>query len=177
MLDLLAARPFLSGVVSLEHVLHHGARYRISRDALIGAVAAKRPFRHAVRVAAVVDFVGDKSESPGESLSKVRIWEAEMPLPIQQKRFIGTDGREYFVDFYFPEADAIGESDGYAKYENPEFLKGRTPTQAFRDEKRREDALRPLVRSFVRWDWSDAWLGAPLYAKLSHAGIRPVSRR
>lgn len=176
LLDVISARSFVSGVVALDHVLHDPARFSLTRDDLLEAIEQQRPFRGARRAAATAEFGNGLAGSPEESVSRVRIAEGGFPPPQLQKRFIGIDGREYFTDFYFPDADAIGESDGWAKYENPAFLKGRTPAQAFRDEKRREDALRPLVSAFVRWEWDDAWHGAPLFARLRAAGVQPTGR-
>lgn len=177
LLDLTAARSFVSGVVALDHVLHDPARFSLTRDDLLDAIRDHRPFRNARRAAATAEFGNGLAGSPGESVSRVRMAEGGFPRPQLQKRFIGIDGREYFTDFYFPEADAIGESDGAVKYNDPGFLKGRTPAQAFRDEKRREDALRPLVSAFVRWEWDDAWQGRPLFARLRAAGVHPTGRR
>lgn len=72
----------------------------------------------------------------------------------------------YRVDFYWPEFDVVGECDGRVKYGNATDLW---------NEKRREDAIRPLVRRFVRWSWSDALQVTPLAALLARAGlpIRP----
>jgi hypothetical protein len=44
------------------------------------------------------------------------------------------------------------------------------------DEKRREDAIRRLVRGFTRWDWNDAWSKEPVRARLVAAGL-PVVRK
>ena len=80
-------------------------------------------------------------------------------------------GAKYFADFYWKESDTIGEADGDAKYTDPQFLRGRTPEQALRDEKAREDELRAHCSTFVRWGWDDAWGGAQLAQKLERASV------
>lgn len=102
----------------------------------------------------------------------VRFWEFGFPLPEQQKHFIGLAGQHYDVDFYWKEIDSIGESDGRIKYEDPRYLRGRTPEQALWDEKQREDELRAQVSGFIRWPWDEAWRGTPLARRLERAGLR-----
>ena len=71
-------------------------------------------------------------------------------------------------------------SNGYAagsgvlhKLTDPAMLRGRTPAQALRDEKRREDRLRATGPRVVRWGHEDLTLPR-LGTIQSGAGLRPL---
>ncbi|HTL40022.1 MAG TPA: hypothetical protein VL294_00945 [Pseudolysinimonas sp.] len=169
LVDFAATRSFLSGACAVEHALHRGD---VDHDELCDAIATRKPFRGSRRADAVAAFASPLSASPNETLCRVRFAELGVPQPQQQVRFRGLNGIEYPVDFYWPQFDAIGETDGRVKYEQPEYLAGRTPQEALWDEKQREDELRAQCRRFVRLTWNDAWNRAPLAVKLARAGIR-----
>jgi hypothetical protein len=97
-----------------------------------------------------VDFLDVRSESAGESVSRVRIHEGALPPPIPQLVIVDDHGRFVArVDFGWPELKTIGEFDGKAKY--GELLKpGQTSREAMIAEKRREDQLRDLGWQVVR---------------------------
>jgi hypothetical protein len=168
LVDVIASRPFLSGVCAAESAL---AIQPDLADAVAAAAGRRRPFRGARKVDAVMRFASPHSASPNESLCRVRFDELGFPQPEQQRDYVGTRGQHYSVDFYWSEFDVIGETDGRVKYENSEYLAGRTPQQALWDEKVREDELRAQCKAFVRLTWDDAWNRAGLIAKLARAGI------
>ena len=173
LVDLLASRSFVSGVVTLDHALHNIERYGVTKQALRAVVEDRRPFRNVRKVDAVVDFATGLADSVLESLSMVCFRDQGFPLPQQQREYHGLiNGKQYWADFYWEEFDVIGEADGEAKYTDPAFLRGRTVERAVLDEKEREDELRAQCSGFVRWGWSDAWLGTPLAAKLARAGVK-----
>jgi hypothetical protein len=174
LVDLLASRSFVSGVVTLDHALQNVEQYWVTKQALRAVVADLRPFRNVRKVDAVVNFATGLAESVLESLSLVCFGEWGYPPPQQQREYRGLNGKQYFADFYWKEFDVIGEADGTAKYTDPEFLRGRTVERAVLDEKEREDELRAQCSGFVRWGWSDAWSGTPLVAKLDRAGVRRI---
>jgi hypothetical protein len=166
--DVMATRSFLSGACAAEHALAIGA---LSRADLIAAVEARRPFRGSRKAEDVVSFASELSASPNETLCRVSFRELGFEQPEQQRSYSGSHREKYHVDFYWPEQDVIGETDGRVKYEDPRFLRGRTAQQALWDEKVREDELRAQCRGFVRLTWDDAWNRAGLVAKLARAGI------
>lgn len=170
--DLLACRSFLSGVASLDHVLRELQTYGVTKQLVLDELHRRRPFRNVRRADAATDFAGGISESALESMSMVRFDEFGYPRPQQQREYRGLNGAKYQVDFYWKDSDTIGEADGDFKYTDPQFLHGRTPEQALRDEKVREDELRAQCSAFVRWGWDDAWGGARLAQKLERAGVR-----
>ena len=93
-------------------------------------------------------------ETPLESLSWSRFHEWELPLPAMQSVICDDHGNFIArVDFLWAEAKVIGEADGRMKYNSPDDL--------YR-EKRREDALRSLGFTVVRWSWRDLYAGRQL---------------
>jgi very-short-patch-repair endonuclease len=47
-----------------------------------------------------------------------------------------------YTDFYWKQAKVVAEFDGEEKYLKPEYLKGRTASQAVVEEKKRENRIR-----------------------------------
>lgn len=170
--DMLACRSFLSGVASLDHVLRELETYGLTKQLILDELQRRRPFRNVRRADAATEFAGGISESVLESMSMVFFDEFGYPRPQQQREYRGHNGAKYSVDFYWKDSDTIGEADGEFKYTDPRFLRGRTPEQALRDEKIREDELRAQCRTFVRWGWDDVWGKTGLVQKLERAGVR-----
>jgi len=143
----------------------------ISRDSLLEQLNCLEPYYGAARARKVILFSTGKSESPGESLSRVQFHAMGFAPPELQVPFFDEDGFIGRVDFYWPELDLIGEFDGMAKYRDPRFLNGRSPEEAVLDEKHREDRLRRVVRSFARWGWAEAADRARLSQRLAPHGL------
>ena len=100
-----------------------------------------------VRLAArALPLLDGLRETPLESWSFAAFVSWNIPLPTMQREVFDDDGLIGRVDFYWPEHRLVGESDGRLKYE----AKG-----ALYEEKRREDRLRAMGLSVVRWGWSD----------------------
>jgi len=118
-----------------------------------------------------VAFADGRSESAGESLSRVAIHVLGLPAPQLQHEFRDAEG-SMFVDFWWPEFNLVGEFDGFGKYLRSELLNGQSTADALMKEKRRENRLRALGPSVVRWEWSDALNLRLLEAKLRAGGLR-----
>ncbi len=166
--DFIASRSFLSGACAAESLLH---RELTDGRGLQSAIDRRRPFRGSRKVEAVAQFASCLSASPNETLCRVRFEQLGYLQPVQQREYSGSRGERYQVDFFWPDFDVICEADGRVKYEDPTFLRGRTPQQALWEEKVREDELRAQCRTFVRLTWDDAWNRAGLVSKLTRAGI------
>ena len=124
-----------------------------------------------VKARRVIEFANGAADRPGESMSRVSMSLAGLPVPQLQARIHGASGKAWTVDFWWPEFNLIGEFDGKYKYTDPEFLKGRTPEQAVIDEKMREDDLRAARHGMSRWDWTKAVSPRLLSAHLIAAGL------
>ena len=118
-----------------------------------------------------------RSGSPGESISRVSMERAGLPRPVLQQRFEAPGGGSWFTDFWWPEANLIGEFDGRGKYLNEELRDGRTPGEVVYDEKVREDGLRGRGHRVTRWGYETAVTPRLLAAHLRHAGLAPARRR
>jgi hypothetical protein len=107
------------------------------------------------RARRVVGFLDWRSESAGESVSRVRMLEDGLPIPDLQREIFGPDGRLLArVDFCWDEQHTIGEFDGKIKYGRL-LQPGQSIEKVVFEEKVREDALRDLGWQVVRWIWRD----------------------
>ncbi|MDH6677507.1 very-short-patch-repair endonuclease [Rhodococcus sp. LBL1] len=95
-----------------------------------------------------------RSESVGESRSRVLIHRMRLPVPDLQ-RVLHDDGVPLGrVDFFFERERVVGEFDGLGKY--TEHLRpGQTTEQAVIEEKLREDRIRAAGYSVARWGWRE----------------------
>ncbi|MGX4708513.1 hypothetical protein [Rhodococcus ruber] len=121
----------------------------------------------------IVPFLDGRSESPGESISRLRIHQAGMPAPALQHEVRTSEGR--FVartDFFWEETGIVGEFDGMGKYGTGD--PGAT-AETVRREKLREDALRDLGFEVVRWTWAELFRFPTVVARFERAVAR--SRR
>ena len=105
----------------------------------------------------VVAFADPRSESVGESVSRVRIHLDGLPRPELQYEILGAFGQVIArVDFYWKEQRTVGEFDGKVKYGR--LLKpGQRVEDVIYEEKLREDAVRGEGHELVRWTWDDCW--------------------
>ena len=88
------------------------------------------------------------AESPLESISRVRLVKRGLPEPLLQHEFRDAHGFVGRVDMWWREWCVIGEADGLGKYDDIAVL---------RREKVREDRLRALGMTVVRWTWDEMW--------------------
>jgi len=149
--DLARRASFESGVVTADAALRAGLVTRTELDRTVlrvagwpGAPAARR----------VVDFADGRSESVGESRSRVAIWEAGLPAPTPQWEIWHQGVLLGRTDFAWPEQGLAAEFDGRVKYGRL-LLPGQTPGEAVFAEKVREDAIRAAGWMVKRWYWDD----------------------
>jgi len=120
---------------------------------LTDVLARCRGWRGVVRARRTVDFLDARSESPGESCSRVVLHEQGLPKPDLQVKVYDDHG--YFIarsDFGWIERRTLGEFDGQGKYgalRRPD----QTADDVVLDEKAREDRLRDNGWQIARWDW------------------------
>ena len=178
-LDLAAFVPFAEALVPLDHVLKpDDARgfAALSKEQLLAALPGRYVPAVERRVRIAIELADSAAGSAGESYSRGLIHAAGFAPPALQYELRDPTGRVGYSDFYWAGSRTVGEFDGIAKYQKPEFLKGRTPGQAVVDEKMREDRIRATGRNVVRWVWADLWSPGELERKLSAAGV-PRRRR
>jgi alkylated DNA nucleotide flippase Atl1 len=120
----------------------------------------------------VVEFLDARSESAGESMSRVRLMEEGLPRPELQQEIFGPDGRLVArVDFRWKEYNTVGEFDGKIKYGR--LLKpGQRIEDVIFEEKVREDAVRDLGLQVVRWISRDLYRPGVLRERVLRAFAR-----
>ncbi|MCR8670852.1 hypothetical protein [Agrococcus sp. HG114] len=150
---------------------------RVEREALQEALARQSP-RGRRRAAWVIGFADGRSESPGESLSRVTIHRIGAPRPDLQVRVRTAAAGDRWLDFCWQRPGRrplAGEFDGALKYGIVAQRSSRSGVDALVEEKRREDALRE-THDVARWMWADALAPLRLRALLVRHGL-PVGRR
>jgi len=134
-----AARLLCAGMVAMPRRSDH-ANPRIMksvRDMFQQSSSTRRPSG----LGSVISLTDPRRESAPESLSVGYFHLAGLPSPQCQTPLDSPLGRLY-PDFYWPEAHLIGECDGAVKYAD---------STSYVQEKEREQALRDLGYSMVRW--------------------------
>lgn len=171
--EVAADSPFLTAVGVLDWAF---AKRAVEPSDVVAALDEFEIRRGRRRAERAIAFADARSGSAGETLSRVRMFEAGLPAPELQERFTDRQGLVGIVDFWWPEYQLIGEFDGVAKYVREEFTRGRSTADVIIDEKRREDRLRALGPNVARWGWSVAWAPYALQAQLRDRGL-PSRRR
>ncbi|NLU84630.1 hypothetical protein [Rhodococcus sp. HNM0569] len=152
-LDLAHTVPFEQAVVTCDDAL---ARALVTVDDLTTAFARRPGRRGAPAARRVLAFADARSESVGESRSRVLFHRHGFELPELQASMHTTDGRFIArVDFLWRELGVVGEFDGFAKYsiQGKNSMRGGGEIEVLRREKLREDALRAHGWSVARWTW------------------------
>lgn len=165
---------FASGLMAFDAVLR-GKLATI--EGLATAIEALPRRIDRCRAEAVLARADGRAESPAESLARARMYQIGAPIPDLQREFSRDGVVVGRVDFYWEDADCIGEMDGEVKYRKDGL--GRTAEDVVIAEKHREDALRRLVAAFVRFIWNDALKTAPMETELRRVGVLtgPAVRR
>lgn len=167
--DLALTMPFTDAVVALDDLLRRGT----DRSTVRQTVQRRGPKgrRRALRA---IDFADPQSESPGESVGRVRFDQFGTEPPVLQHRFAQSGAPDIVVDFWFPGAGVVIEFDGEVKYRDAQMRGGRSAEDVVIAEKLREDRLRavPGVRTVIRITWSDLRDEARLRGLLRRAGVR-----
>ncbi|TFD29954.1 hypothetical protein E3T40_15765 [Cryobacterium sp. TMT1-19] len=178
LLDLARTRSFATAVVAIDHALNQRSASpevfltdEVLREKLQESVSP----RGWVKAERAIRFGRPNADNPGESLSRVAIFELGFPDPLLQTCHRNPRGGFYFTDFEWPAYRLIGEFDGQGKYLKAEYLRGLTPGDAVTREKVREDDLRSEGNRMARWGPSDVRQRGSLLRILTTAGL-PVLR-
>lgn len=152
-LDLARTLPFEQAVAAGDRALRIG----LTRNDLQSALLTLHRWPGIGQARRVAAFLDGRSETAGESVSRVRMHEDLVPAPVPQTEIVDGQGRVVArVDFGWEEQRTVGEFDGKVKYGR--LLKpGQSSENVVFDEKCREDAVRDLGWQFVRWIWADLY--------------------
>ena len=173
-LDIAAFTPFVEAVVPLDHVLKRDVGQRLpalTKEQLLAGIGGNYTAAAAQRIRTAVDFADPRSGSAGESYGRALMRVAGFQAPELQYEIRDGLGLVGYTDYYWKGVRVAGEFDGVEKYVKPEYLQGRTPSQAVVEEKERENRIRAQGHGVVRWVWSDLMEPARLERKLIAAGV------
>jgi hypothetical protein len=147
-------------------------RLGLTQDDLFAVAARCIGWSGITRARRAIDFLDARSESVGESSSRVVLHEIGVSTPQPQLDVFDALGRLVGrADFGWEEYRTLGEFDGRVKYGR--LLKpGQTIADVVFAEKRREDALRNLGWEVVRWLWEDLKDPRSLLERLERAFAR-----
>jgi hypothetical protein len=167
-LDLCRALPIEQAVAAGDRALAYGLAREVL-EAHLAQMARWPGTRQARRAVALLD---PRSESAGESVSRVRMHQDGLPAPdLQQDIFDDMGNLLARVDFLWKEQRTIGEFDGKIKYGR--LLKaGQSVEDVIFAEKVREDALRDLGWQIVRWLWADLYRPGVIRGRVLRARVR-----
>lgn len=148
--DVARTSPFTGAVCAADEALRRKlcspADLAVELEAAAGRVGISR-------ARAVVAFADSGAQSVFESVSRVAINRAGLPMPELQREFILPDGSSAFVDMYWEEWGLVGEADGSGKYGIDDGeVEVRTK---LRGEKKRQNDIESLGNIFRRWQWQD----------------------
>ncbi|KUM33356.1 type IV toxin-antitoxin system AbiEi family antitoxin domain-containing protein [Arthrobacter sp. EPSL27] len=172
-LDLAAFTPFAEAVVPLDHVLKPDDGQglpALTKEQLLAGADGLYTAAAMKRIRTAVDFADPRSGSPGESYGRALMWIAGFEPPELQREMRDGSGLVGYTDYFWERVRLAGEFDGVEKYVKPEYLKGRTVSQAVVEEKAREDRIRALGNGVVRWVWADLMAAGQLERRLAAAG-------
>ena len=140
-----------SGVVTADSALRAQPTLRTGLDALADRFSRFPGSGHGRTALRLAD---PRSDSVGESVTRVKFFRFGIPLPDLQHRVLDNDGNLVGIsDFYWELHRHLGEFDGkvkYLKYLRP----GESPSDRVFREKRREDRMRAGSRGMTRFDWA-----------------------
>ena len=116
-IDLCRTVPFEQAVAAGDRAVRLGLPATALDEALDEALSLLEGWPGIRQARRAIAFLDARSESAGESVSRVRIYEAGLPRPVPQREIYGPDGRLVGrVDFCWEQQQTVGEFDGKIKY-------------------------------------------------------------
>ncbi len=162
--------PFAGAVAAVDSALHLDM---FDKTVLSEAFARYAERRGREEARHVLRFSDGRAESAAESLGRIVLCELGVPKPVLQKKLYDGTRELARVDFFFDGQGVVLETDGFVKYADERYLRGRDPADVFVNEKRREQELMlsPEVRAVIRAEWRDLRQPARLRRLLIGAGV------
>jgi len=148
-----------------------GPSARPNRAILRDSLARLDPRIGGTRAADAIEFASPLAMSPGESFSRVRIRDLGFEIPTLQERFAFADGGHADSDFCWRSSHLLGEFDGAVKYLDGRLRDGLHADEVVVREKIREDRLRALGLTVIRWVWDVVLDERRFAAFLSRSGV------
>ncbi|MDO1486751.1 Uncharacterised protein [Rhodococcus rhodochrous] len=177
--DIAATEPLEESVVLGDRALRQGLT-----DIGLLQSALERMGAHPGRARAsrAVGRMDDRSDSVGESRSRILMVDERLPIPLTQVDVLDAADRWLArVDFLWRDHGVIGEFDGRIKYRR-DGVATKDAEDVVYQEKLREDRLRQAGWVVVRWTWDELENPGALASKiraamgLAQRGSGPVGR-
>jgi hypothetical protein len=147
--DLGRSLDFDDTVVAADAALHAG----LESDALVMQLDAWPRRRGIARARMAITLADGRSESPGETRSRILMWRLGLPAPGLQYD-VHTAGGLFRSDFAWEDRGLLGEFDGRVKY-GKLLRPGERAEDVVMREKHREQLLRAEGWWIVRWTMAD----------------------
>jgi hypothetical protein len=129
------------------------------------------------RARIALELVDGRAQLPGESISRLLMWELELPAPDLQVR-VGTDAGIAYLDFAWPQLRLFGEFDGEVKLTDPEFTGGRPRELILAMQGARRRAVEDATSwRGLHWGWADIADAGTFWAALHGQGWPPRHQR
>jgi hypothetical protein len=172
-IDTARVTEFEAAVVVTDALLHRGL---VDRGTILDRLESMRDWPGTCNAGRVAEFADGRSESVGESRTRVAFELVGLPRPDLQRLITTPDGKIVGrSDFLFDGLWTIGEFDGRVKYGR--LLKpGEAPGDVVWREKQREDRIRDLGYEVGRIIWSDL-SDRPAVAERFRAAFARARRR
>ena len=148
----------------------HALRLGASIDGIQAAAERTGAVRGGRRIERLLPLLDPRSESPGETRTRLALLAAGLPTPELQFEIVTSEGL-FRADFAWPELMVILEFDGEAKY-----FDYRPTAEALLEERRRENALATEGWTVVRARWSELSVPRGITAKVLAAFERARKR-
>lgn len=107
------------------------------------------------RARLALELVDGRAQLPGESISRLLMWELGMPDPELQLR-VETHLGVAYLDFAWPRLQCFGEFDGEVKLTDPAFTHGRSRGEILEVQDARRRAIEAATSwRAMHWGWDD----------------------
>ena len=159
----------LNGYAAMAAMDSFARIHDVGRAQLAAELPRYRRRRGVVQLRALVPLVDPMVESPGESFTKLAIYEAGLPMPRSQHWVQGPHGESFRLDFAYPHSKVCVEYDGEQFHTSQHDV---TSDMRRREWLRRDGWIVIVVdkRSFTR-EAQDAWT-SELRASLARRAAR-----
>lgn len=179
-IDLARTEPFGIALACTDALLRHMFRlgrqldtqsWRSWQAQLIDYTLRHRGHRGMSTVRVLAALADPRSDSPLESVSRLRFLQLGIPVELQTP-VPAEDNGTLYLDFTFPGLNIFGECDGRAKYTDEDLLGDQTPTEVLLKEKDRHDWVTGSTKMRgVRWGASHVTSAAVFAKRLRAFGI------
>lgn len=173
-IDTARVTAFEAAVVVTDAMLHQGL---VESATSLDRLDSMRDWPGTCNAGRVAEFADGRSESVGESRSRVAFELTGLPRPDLQRLITTPDGELVGrSDFVFTEFWTLGEFDGRVKYGRL-LRPGEDPGDVVWREKQREDRMRDLGYEMARIIWSDLSNRPAIAERFRAAFARALKRR